>query len=99
MDYDPTNTGIISKNERKEKETHPDIRGQLNVEGVEYWVDGWRKERKDGTGSFYSLRIKPKDASKTRQATPAPADYQKAKEGSVSRVPGSFADMDDEPPF
>lgn len=70
-DFDKTNTGIVSKNDRKEKDTHPDIRGSINVEGREFWLDGWRKERNDGSGSFYSLRVKPKDASAA--ASPAPA--------------------------
>jgi len=58
--FDNVNRGIISKNTRKELETHPDIRGQINVDGVDFWVDGWLKQRNDGTGSFYSLSIKPK---------------------------------------
>jgi len=69
-EYDNTNRGIISKNERKDTETHPDIKGQINIDGVEYWLDGWKKERNDGTGSFYSLRAKRKDAA-------APAKPQK----------------------
>lgn len=60
-DFDKTNTGIISKNDRKEKDTHPDIRGDLNVEGVDYWISGWGKKRKDGSGTFYSLSVKRKD--------------------------------------
>jgi hypothetical protein len=68
MAFDKTNTGIISKNERKEKDTHPDIRGEIDVDGVAYWLDGWRKERKDGKGFFYSLKVKPKDAP--RQQAP-----------------------------
>ena len=60
--FDNNNTGIISKNLRKEADTHPDIKGQINVEGVEYWLDGWQRQRNDGTGSFYSLRVKRKDA-------------------------------------
>lgn len=59
--YDNTNTGIISKNDRKEKDTHPDIKGQINVEGVEYFINGWLKERKNGAGKFYSLAIKRKE--------------------------------------
>lgn len=61
MDYDNTNKGILSKNDRKEKDSHPDVKGTLNVGGVEYWLSGWKKERKDGSGTFYSLSVKPKD--------------------------------------
>jgi hypothetical protein len=60
--YDNTNKGIISKNTRKELDTHPDIRGQINIDGVEFWLDGWLKQRTDGSGSFYSLSVKPKNA-------------------------------------
>jgi hypothetical protein len=67
--YDDTNRGIISKNLRKETEKHPDIKGQINIEGVEYWLDGWQRQKNDGSGSFYSLSAKRKDAP----AAPAPA--------------------------
>ena len=67
--YDNTNRGIVSKNERKEKDTHPDIKGSINVEGVEFWLDGWMKEKNDGSGKFYSLSVKRKDAAQA----PAPA--------------------------
>jgi hypothetical protein len=88
--YDNTNRGIISKNTRKETEAHPDIKGQINIDGVEYWLDGWLKQKNDGTGSFYSLSVKPKNA-------PAAAKpVQKAKPAPAS---GGFDDMDDDIPF
>lgn len=61
MAYDNTNTGILGKNDRKETDKHPDITGSINVDGVEYFLDGWQRERKDGSGKFYSLRVKRKD--------------------------------------
>jgi len=68
--YDNNNTGIISKNLRKETDAHPDVKGQLTIDGVEYWLDGWQRQRNDGTGTFYSLRVKRKDAP---AAAPKPA--------------------------
>jgi len=63
------NRGIISKNDRKTEDKHPDIRGNCEIDGVEYKISGWLKERKDGTGKFYSLvfqennaPVKPKSA-------------------------------------
>ena len=53
-DYDNTNRGILSKNDRREKDTQPEYTGTLNVEGVDYWVNGWVKERKDGSGKCLS---------------------------------------------
>jgi hypothetical protein len=89
MSYDNTNKGIISKNTRKELDTHPDIRGQINVDGTEYWLDGWLKQRTDGTGSFYSLSVKPKNA-------PAAPTKPVQKDAPAS---GGFDSMDDSIPF
>ena len=69
MSYDNTNSGILSRNDRKEQPNHPDFKGSLNVDGRDYWLSGWVKERKDGSGKFFSLSVKPKDAP----AEPKPA--------------------------
>ena len=69
-DYDNTNCGILGRNDRKTLDTHPDFSGSINVDGKNYWLSGWVKERKDGSGRFFSLTVKPKDgaASAPRQA-------------------------------
>lgn len=85
-DYDKTNTGILSRNDRKEQPTHPDFKGQINVAGVDYWLSGWIKERNDKSGKFFSLSVKPKDEAKP-SSKPAP----KAKDG--------YADFDESVPF
>jgi hypothetical protein len=90
--FDGTNRGVISKNSRKELETHPDIRGQINVDGVEFWLDGWLKQRTDGSGSFYSLSVKPKNAPAA--AKPVQKAAQKPAPAS-----GGFDDMDSDIPF
>jgi hypothetical protein len=57
--YDNTNRGALFVNDRKAKDTHPDRTGTLNVDGVEYFIDGWLK---DGSkGKFLSLSVKRKD--------------------------------------
>ena len=43
MAYDNTNKGILGKNKDKSKETHPEYKGQINVDGVEYWLSAWVK--------------------------------------------------------
>lgn len=64
--YDETNRGKLFKNERKEKDTHADYRGSINVDGVEYWLDAWIKTSGPNSQSpgtkFMSLSVKPKDA-------------------------------------
>lgn len=62
MSYDNTNSGILSRNERKEKESHPDFKGAINVDGKDYWLSGWINTKKDNSGKFFSLSVTPKDA-------------------------------------
>lgn len=59
MSYDNTNRGTLFKNDRKEKDTHADYRGSINVNGVDHWLDAWIKQGKNG--KFMSLSIKPKE--------------------------------------
>lgn len=60
MAYDNTNRGTIAKNDRKTEDKHPDIAGQINVDGVDYWINGWQKTNSKDGSKFYSLTVKPK---------------------------------------
>lgn len=65
-EYSNENRGILGRNERKEKDTHPDFTGNINVEGVDYWLSGWVKERNDKSGKFFSLSIKRKEEKQAK---------------------------------
>jgi uncharacterized protein (DUF736 family) len=73
-EYDNTNRGVLFKNDKKESDKHPDYRGNMNVDGVEHWLDAWIKEGKNG--KFMSLSIKPKEArpAKPQGKRPVPDD-------------------------
>jgi hypothetical protein len=72
MAYDNTNRWTLNKNERKEKDTHPDYKGSINVDGVDYWLDGWIKD--GANGKFISGSLKRKDAAPVKQM-PAVGSY------------------------
>jgi hypothetical protein len=89
-EYDNTNRGSIWKNDKKEKDTHPDFTGSLNVGGVEYWVSAWkRKEGAAAKAPALSFSIKPKEE---QQAAPKRAD-------PISSGRSLKSDMDDDIPF
>lgn len=58
--------GALFKNEKKEKDSHPDYRGDAKIGGKDYWLSAWIKEGKNG--KFMSLSIQSKeDAQGKRQ--------------------------------
>lgn len=65
MAYDNRNRGTIAKNTRKTEDNHPDIAGQINVDGRDYWLNGWHKTNSKDGSSFYSLTVKPKQDKNT----------------------------------
>jgi hypothetical protein len=73
MPNDNTNSGIIGKNLRKEQDTHPDITGHINVEGKEFWLNGWQKTNSKDGSVFYSLSVKPKEARQEQPTRTASA--------------------------
>ena len=99
-EYDNTNRGLIGKNKDKTLDTHPDIKGSINVEGVEYWLDGWQKTNSKDGSKFYSLRVKPKQA---RQETASGNSYAQVSSGvkptGENKWSAGLADLDDDLPF
>jgi uncharacterized protein (DUF736 family) len=73
--YDNTNSGALFKNDDKSNERHPDYKGSLNVNGVDFWISSWLKTSKAGA-KYMSLSVTPKNANNTRapvQSKSAPA--------------------------
>lgn len=68
--YDNKNRGVLFKNDRKEQDNHPDYKGQINIDGVEYWLSSWIKRSDKGT--FMSLSVKPKDDAPAKPKPKAP---------------------------
>lgn len=63
------NSGRIFTNDRKENDRHPDYKGNITVDGKEYWLSGWKKQGQ--RGPFISLAIKPKDGNGGGGSAPA----------------------------
>ena len=80
MSYDNTNSGALFKNERKETDKHPDYKGSINVDGVEYWISAWLNESNAGK-KYMGLKVNLKEA------TSAPAPAPKASDAFGDDIP------------
>lgn len=54
------NSGILSRNKNKKTDRHPEFTGSAEIDGNEFWINGWVKEGK--YGKFFSLSFQPKEA-------------------------------------
>ena len=65
QEYDNTNRGAMFVNSYKEDgDNRPDFTGQLDVEGVEYKIAGWKRTSEKKGTRFISLSIDKKDDEK-----------------------------------
>lgn len=54
------NHGSLSRNKRKEKETHPTHKGSCIIEGREYWISAYVNESRDSGEKYFKLYFEPK---------------------------------------
>jgi hypothetical protein len=60
------NSGVLFTNDKKENERAPHYKGNITVDGKDYWLSAWVKEGK--SGKFMGLAVSPKEEYQPKQA-------------------------------
>ena len=101
--FDNTNRGVVFVNERKERDSQPDMNGSINIEGTDYWLSGWWKTPQSGGEDFLSLSVKLKDgqqrAAPAQQQRGRPAQTQRGRPQQAAPAGGGSGDDDSDIPF
>jgi len=53
-------TGVLFKNDKREKDSQPQAKGSAVIDGREYWVSAWTNKSAKGT-VYQSLKFTAKD--------------------------------------
>lgn len=106
-EYDNTNSGALFENQKREKESHPHLRGSCTIktpdgEVLEFWVSAWQKTSKKGD-DFFSLSFQLKDEEKAQEQAPVKKSsglFKKRDEAVVSKSSKTVnEDLNDDIPF
>ncbi len=99
--YDDTNRGALWGNRDKKSDKHPDFKGQINVDGVEYWLSAWKRDPNEQNPKAPSLKIAltPKDQAHQQgmQQAKAAAPQQSASPQNAGGKTVNALEEDDIP--
>jgi hypothetical protein len=91
------NSGSLFRNERKDKDSHPDYTGNGMIDGKGYWFSAWIKKDRNGK-SFMSMSFKPKEEQR-EQAPQKSYPPDRITTGRMPTKQSILPDEDGEIPF
>jgi len=92
----PDNSGSLFKNDKKENDRQPSMRGSAKVNGQEFWVSAWTNTSQKGD-KYISFKLEPKE--EIRETTDPQAQYRPAPKAAAPQPAAAPAAQDDEIPF
>jgi uncharacterized protein (DUF736 family) len=97
---DPNLRGAIFPNDRKDTAEKPDFTGRVQVDGVEWWINGWNKAPREPGDDFIALTFEKAVGGATRSTgrLDANAMLARAKSGTKPKSDAPRDDYDQMPP-
>ena len=75
MEYDNELRGVLFRNDRKDKESQPDHKGNCQIDGVEYWISAWVNVKPSDGGKYFRIQFQRKDEQPAKEV-PAQAENE-----------------------
>jgi hypothetical protein len=75
------NSGVLFKSDKRDNERAPHYKGNITVEGKDYWLSAWIKEGK--SGKFMGLALSPKDEQPPAKSTPRPSKQEDFEDDQI----------------
>jgi uncharacterized protein (DUF736 family) len=85
--YDNNLRGALFKNKDKSEDRDPDYRGNITIDGKEFWLDAWLNTAKKSGEKYMALRAKPKMAQEHKGGTKNPPPQKVAQPDFDDNVP------------
>ncbi len=92
------NTGAIFKNDFKEKDSHPDYRGKVIIDGAEKEIALWLNESKKGT-KYFSVKIQEPYVKEVEVEVEEVEEVEEEEETQEGEQTSLVPDDDDGLPF
>ena len=99
--YDNTNKGAMWRNDNKQSDTHPDFKGSINIDGVEYWLSGWKRKAGDKENApvvRFSYQPKEQQQAPQQAAQQAPQQQAPQQQAPQQQAPQQQGDNFDDIP-
>lgn len=84
---DPNLRFAIFPNDRKDSAEKPDFTGRCQIEGVQWWINGWNKSPRDAGNDFIALAFEKAVGGATRST--GRLDARAMLASAKSKVPGA----------
>ena len=88
-EYDNTNRGSLwsNKENKREGKKDADWAGSINVDGKEYWLNGWRVQSDNPKAPVMSLSVRLKEKQGGGPQEPQGGSFQKELDDEVPFAP------------